>query len=287
MQGVFFIRVNKDSQDSYTKVEILIGQGMEELLPEEFYSYAPGGLWIEDRKDKTAIICYPEDMDAFLGFIDKAGIKVFKIQTISEKKLDYGALTKRYFRPIKIEGITIIPPWIKKRPQKSIVIEPGMAFGTGRHESTRLMMRLMGKIDIKDRHVIDIGCGSGILAIYASMLGAKSVVAVDNDFDAVLSAKRNMGLNRLEDIITLCADLNDIKGTFDIVLANLDIRTFEKNMKKIAEFIGKDSYLVISGVLRKERKLAMELFKDLVPIIEDYKNSWMGMVLTQKTSNPL
>jgi len=224
-------------------------------------------------------------MDAFLGFIEGAGIEVFKIRTTRERKLDYGMLTKRYFRPIKIEGITITPPWIKKRPLKSMVIEPGMAFGTGRHESTRLMMRLMGKIDIKGRDVIDIGCGSGILSIYASTLGAKSIVALDNDFDAVLSAKKNMAFNRLDDIAIICADLNDINGAFDIVLANLDIRTFQKNIKKIAKLMEKNSYLVVSGVLKRERKLTMDIFKDFEPVIEDYKNSWMGMVLIQKASN--
>ena len=108
-----------------------------------------------------------------------------------EPEQDYAELTKKYFRPIQIEGLTILAPWNKtKRKGPRILIEPGMAFGTGRHESTRLMIKLMGSIDFKGKKVLDIGCGSAILSLYAALLGAKKVLAVDNDEDTVLSARK-------------------------------------------------------------------------------------------------
>ncbi len=89
-----------------------------------------------------------------------------------------------------------------------------MAFGTGRHESTRLMMKMMRDVDFTGKRVLDLGCGSGLLSLYARLKGAKYVYAVDNDLDAVLSAQKNVLLNEASGIELVCADLKDVRGRY-------------------------------------------------------------------------
>ncbi|HOP85024.1 MAG TPA: 50S ribosomal protein L11 methyltransferase [Syntrophorhabdaceae bacterium] len=266
-------------EQKYIQVEVHLEKGAEELLPEGIYDSAKKGLWIEENKDSSIIRCFPDNMEEFFKILRNTGLKIKDVEIKEVAFPDYSELTMKYFKPISVYGVKIIPPWSKKMPQGSIIIHPGMAFGTGRHESTKLMIKLMQKIDFKGKHVIDIGCGSGILAIFARMRGAKSVVAVDNDLDAVLSAKKNTMLNKLNKISIVCADIKDIKGSFDVVLANLDIRTFQKNGKKIEGYLKTNSLLIISGILKKEKKNIFEVFKDLQCIVEEHKNSWEGMIL--------
>lgn len=271
--------MNKKKPEKHYRLTIYIEKGAEELLPEEIYDYAKRGLWIEEDKDSSIIKCYPENIELFLTALKDAGLKIKDVSIEEEEVPDYSEITKKYFKAITVSGVRIVPPWAKKIPKNSIIIEPGMAFGTGRHESTKIMIELMQKIDFNNRSVIDIGCGSAILAIYASMLGAKTIIAVDNDSDAVLSAKKNIDLNKMGNIHLICAHLNDLNGSFDIVLANLDIRTLQIYAKKIGNYLKKDGVIIVSGILKKERKHALELFKGYKCIIEEQKNAWTGMIL--------
>lgn len=264
----------------YKRVDILVEKGTEELLPEETYAFlSNSGIWIEEKGEDVVIKSYPEDIDGYLNHLWGLKIGIKQINVEKEEQQDYGDLTKKYFRPIKIDDITIMAPWNKQKGQGiHIVIEPGMAFGTGRHESTRIMMKLMKQADVKGKKVLDIGCGSGILSLYAALLGAKSITAIDNDPDAIFSAKKNVSLNNTDRIMLACTDIQDVSGTYDIVLANLDIRTFTLFSEKIKGLVKKDGYIVISGILGKDRKRALALFHPFIPIYAERKNAWCGFV---------
>ena len=154
-----------------------------------------------------------------------------------------------------------------------------MAFGTGRHESTRIMIKLMADMDFRGKKVLDVGCGSGILALYAHALGAKKVYAVDNDLDAVLNAQKNASLNTADAMRVACANLMDIKGTFDVVLANIDIKTFSEFSERVASLVEKDGFLLVSGVLKKNKDKLLHLFHGWDLIRFNQKNSWCGFLL--------
>ncbi|MCX5803665.1 MAG: 50S ribosomal protein L11 methyltransferase [Proteobacteria bacterium] len=262
-----------------TRVEILVEKGIEELLPEELYALSNSGIWIEEKGSNVLIKCYPENIKMFLDTLNQLKIPVVGVDMVKEELQDYAELTRKYFRPIKIENIMILPPWSKNRyGKRPIIIEPGMAFGTGRHESTKLMFKLMKLIDIKDKKVLDIGCGSGILSLYAHLLGAKKITAIDNDIDTVLSAKKNISLNHMRNIELICTDIQDIHGTYDIILANLDIRTFTDHSQKIMDLVKKHGYIIISGVLGRDKKSILPLFRPFPPIKVEKKNSWIGFI---------
>jgi ribosomal protein L11 methyltransferase len=264
-----------------TRVDIFAAKGTEELLPEEAYSLlSNAGIWVEEKGEDIVIKAYPKDVEAFLEQLRLANIKIKKVNVETEKELDYAELTKKYFRPIRIDDVTIVAPWNKtKRDGVRIVIEPGMAFGTGRHESTRIMLKLMKQADFRGKTVLDIGCGSAILSLYASLLGAKKVEAIDNDPDAVESANKNIALNNARSVTAACNDLRDVSGRYDVVLANLDIRTFTAFSDKVKGLVKKNGTIIISGVLGKDKKRVLDLFLPLAPLHAEKKNAWIGLVL--------
>lgn len=270
----------KNEEFAKTRVDVLLEKGAEELLPEELYTMLYGsGLWIEEKRDGTIIRAYSQDVSAFIDYLKKLDLKIKDIAIVQEQPVDYSELTRRYFRPIKIEDMTIIAPWNKKvKHNRHILIEPGMAFGTGRHESTRLMFKLMKDVNMKDRSVLDLGCGSGILSLYANHLGAKRIVAVDNDTDAVESAKKNVDLNCVNNLELICADITKIKGLFDIILANLDIKTFMCHASHIKKLLPIGGIIIVSGVLVKNTKNVAMLFHPLSLLRSVKKNSWCGLV---------
>jgi ribosomal protein L11 methyltransferase len=265
---------------SRRRVDITVKKGAQELFPESFYEELPAsGIWIEEKGESAVIKCYPENVSTFLKTLRSLKIPTKDVLVTDEPEQDYAEMTKKYFRPIQIEGLTILAPWNKtKHKGPRILIEPGMAFGTGRHESTRLMIKLMGGIDFKGKKVLDIGCGSAILSLYAALLGAKKVLAVDNHEDTVISARKNIELNSTSVIEIVCSDLQQVKGAYDIVLANIDIRTFRATSPHILTLLRKGGHLLVSGILGRDKKELLSLFSSLSCLRVEQKNSWRGFV---------
>jgi ribosomal protein L11 methyltransferase len=277
--------VKHPEQHTGTRVELQVKKGVEELLPEELYLLSGGGVWTEERGGSVLLRFYPDDPEAFLEAVKAARVPTEEMRVEEEEPKDYSALTRQYFRPIRIEDLTVLPPWSKSRPKgPSLIIEPGMAFGTGRHESTRLMIKIMKSMDLKAKSVLDLGCGSAILALYASLLGARTVKAVDNDPDTVGNAEKNIALNKAANIEVACADLAGTEGAYDVVLANLDIRTFTAHSGKVMGLMGPGAQLVVSGILGRDRARLLALFEPLALDLMEKKNSWRGFLF--QAGNP-
>ena len=134
-----------------------------------------------------------------------------------------------------------------------ILIQPRMAFGSGTHETTSLILQEMSKMDFKGKSVADCGCGTGILGIFASMLGAKSVLAFDYDSCCVENAKTNMQLNNVANMNVQQAKLdilNDKK--FDCILANINKNILIENMEFLANAVNENGTLILSGFYSKD-----------------------------------
>ncbi|MDA2918424.1 50S ribosomal protein L11 methyltransferase [Desulfobacterota bacterium AH_259_B03_O07] len=152
------------------------------------------------------------------------------------------------------EKVVIRPPWEQYLPRNDeIVIEinPSMAFGTGHHETTRLCIRGIEHLlkTISPKRVIDVGCGSGILSIVASLLGAKEIVALDIDQVAVKEAKNNFERNLLKKNIKLvCGYIDSVKGKFDLIVANISVETIILMRNELKNRLSPDGLLLISGI---------------------------------------
>ena len=131
----------------------------------------------------------------------------------------------------------------------NVIISPRMSFGTGHHETTRLMSEEILGMDLSGKKVIDLGCGTGILAIIASLQGARSVTAIDHDEQAVQNTRENIGLNCLDNIRTRCMALDQVDETgYDLVMANINRNVLHRHMDKITGIAGKNALLLLSGI---------------------------------------
>jgi ribosomal protein L11 methyltransferase len=278
--------MNQSQPERSIRVEILVKKGQEELLSDDLYKLSGRGFWLEDQGELVLLKCYPDNPYAFLQYLPLSGLEIANVTVEQEVPKDYAELTRQYFRPIRIGDLIIRAPWNKKRGNgREIIIEPGMAFGTGRHESTRIMIKLMNVVVFKGKTVLDIGCGSGILALYAHLLGAGKIIAVDNDLDAVFNAKKNTALNRADNIDLICANIQDIRVAFDVVLANLDIKTFSAYSPRFFDLLHQKGRLIVSGILNKEKDHFLSLFREWVLLDICRKNAWSGFLL-QKADMP-
>jgi len=267
---------------SVVRVDITVRKGVEEALGAEFYGLS-GGIWIEDAGTEVLLKCYPPDSEAFLSYL--AGLKPppGSWRTVREEEKDYVSEVRRLFTPVRVGDVTILPPWRKtKRKGKVIVIEPGMAFGTGRHESTRLMIGMMGSLGMKGKRVLDVGSGSGILSTYARLLDAASVVAIDNDPLAAIAARKGFALNGADHILLACAGPGAIKKRFDVVLANLDFDTFRKHGREVAALVDDGGYLIASGIERQYAPDAPSLFPLMTLVRKRRLGDWHAFVFRKR-----
>ena len=260
------------------RVDIALRKGAEEALDPEFYALS-GGIWVEERDASVLLKCYPTDSEAFLSYLAKSKPPLNRWKMVPEEEKDYVSVVRRLFTPVRVGDVTILPPWRKtKRKGPVIVIEPGMAFGTGRHESTRLMIGMMGTIDVKGRRVLDVGSGSGVLAVYARLLGAASVAAIDNDPLAVIAANKGFRLNGAVDILLACAGPGALKAKFDVVVANLDFDTFRQHGRDIVSLVDDGGYLIAGGIEKQYAPQVTPLFEPMTPVRKKRLRDWYGFL---------
>ncbi|NMC57708.1 MAG: 50S ribosomal protein L11 methyltransferase [Eubacteriaceae bacterium] len=192
---------------------------------------------------------------------------------------------KKYYKTVFIEDIAVVPSWddeaIKNnKDKKMIILEPGAAFGTGLHETTKMCMKYLNAYVKKGDLVYDIGCGSGILAILASILKADFVVATDIDDVAVSAAKKNIALNNISNISVQKGDLLSVcDKKADVIAANI-IAPILKNMIPLTkQFLKDKAVLILSGILADqaddiEKVLTDNKFKILNTVTQ---GDWTGI----------
>lgn len=190
----------------------------------------------------------------------------FAVRKIADQ--DWGEQWKKYFKPVRIyKNIVIKPTWERYTPSgRDIVIEidPGMAFGTGQHPSTRMCLEALEEILMKERtarkrSVLDIGTGTGILGIAAAKLGADRVVAVDIDPKAAEIAQENVDINQVKGKVSVMnMDIANLDGSFDIIVANLTAETIIKLRGHIVPMLAAGGYLILSGIIEQRAQLVEE-----------------------------
>ncbi|ERI90245.1 ribosomal protein L11 methyltransferase [Clostridiales bacterium oral taxon 876 str. F0540] len=180
---------------------------------------------------------------------------------------DWANNWKKYYKPTKIgQKIVIKPIWEEysaKEDEIIVEMDPGMAFGTGTHETTKMCIEALEKYVSKDTTVFDIGTGSGILAITAAKLGAKKVVGVDLDPVAVDSAAGNVKFNNLTSIEILHGNLMEVvSGKAEVVVANIIADVIIFLASDVKKFIEKEGYFICSGIIRERKDDVVNKLKD-------------------------
>ena len=220
-----------------------------------------------EHKGKFAVVkgyfSEEDNIDEIIAYINKKveeikslGIDVGEGKVEFEKMYeeDWANNWKKYYKPSKVgEKIVAKPIWEEyevKDEELVVELDPGMAFGTGEHETTRMCIQALEKYVQKDSTVFDVGCGSGILAIAAAKLGAKLAVGVDLDPVAVESAKENVGFNNIDNIEILHGNLIEvIDGKADIVVANIIAEIICILTEDVSRVIKPNGNFITSGII--------------------------------------
>ena len=178
---------------------------------------------------------------------------------------DWAARSQADLRHVRVGRIVVAPPWDVPHvapDEVPVIIRPSMGFGTGHHATTRLCLRLLQRIDCAGKRVLDVGTGSGVLALAAARLGASEAVGIDVDADALASAGENLELNgqvrpRVRFVL---ADLCDLKDTADIVLANLTGAALVASAQALVRCVRPGGVLVLSGFQTHESDALVRAF---------------------------
>lgn len=289
---------------SFSAVDIRSGE--VDLVLAIVDDFAPAA--VEERHDSMRVFfSSPAARDSARAALAEANYSVESVDVDDE---DWARRSQEQLRPITVGRITVAPPWasqssvasrqppvaslpseVRSRQSRvegieplTIVIEPSMGFGTGHHATTRLCLEALQGIDLVNRFVLDVGTGSGVLALAANRLGAAGAVGIDSDPDAIQSARENLRLNPgAGDVTFRMADLRtDLRTGFplaDVVTANLTGALLAREAAALALAVRPGGFLVISGLLADERAAVVKAFAPARVVWERTEDEWVGLAL--------
>jgi len=197
------------------------------------------------------------DLDETLKSLEALGGIEYHVSAIEDK--NWNEEWEKNYPPVfidkKIYVRTSFHP-SKEKVEYEILIDPKMSFGTGHHDTTSVMMQQMLAIEFDGRQVLDMGCGSGILSIFASMRGAASVEAIDIDEWAYRNAVENCKANRVSNVTVVQGDANAISGqAYDIILANINRNIILEDLEKYVKKLVPGGHLLVSGFLQEDEAI--------------------------------
>lgn len=258
----------------------------------------PGGLWDPTappppEPPPTVIawrVCFADaaTRDAALEAVDAQALDGVTSAAVDLPDDDWVARSQAALTAVHAGRFIVAPPWDLPATTpdgvQMIVIEPSMGFGTGHHQTTRLCLAAMSALDLAGRTVLDLGTGSGVLAMAASLLGARDVRGVDIDADAIAAAVRSAALNELPAPVAF--DTADVfvnpPTPAEVVLANLTGAMLIRSAREIAALTAPGGTLVISGFMEYERpgvEAALDVFEVAARSQED---EWCAAVLRRR-----
>lgn len=199
---------------------------------------------------------------------------------------DWSTAWKKYYKPFHIsDRVVIKPSWEDYTAgENDIIIEmdPGMAFGTGTHETTRMCAQLLEQYFKKGDSILDVGCGTGILSIIAAKLGASRAVAVDVDEVAVRITSQNSSLNNVENAVKAqTGQLDDVKKEkFDVVIANIIANVIVDISEAITYYLKAGGCFITSGIIRERRDEVIKAYmkQGFEKVNELQDGEWVAMV---------
>ena len=231
------------------------------------------------------------DLDALKKNCAENGIETGSLETV--KRIvdgdDWIEIWRKHYRPIELGNVLICPAWIERKPkegQVEIIIDSNMAFGTGEHETTSMVISLMQNYVKNAETVIDVGTGSGILGIAAAKLGAKKVVMTDIDYVAVKSAKHNCEINGVADKceVDLNNLLDDKNITGDLVLANITADVLLILSESIPSHVKNGGVLIMSGIIKSRVNEVIDRYSaiDFELVQRKDEGEWIALVMKKK-----
>lgn len=243
-------------------------------------------------EEEDHFICYkdcPINPEEFREQISNLpGVQSEVSYKICEEK-NWNAEWEANYKPIAVDDVCYIrAEFHEPNPSfnNEIIIRPEMAFGTGHHETTYMMIGVMNSLDFSDCKVLDYGCGTGILSVFAAQKGANSVLGIDIEKPAVENAKVHQQINDLDQF-----DMNFLLGglevltaeKYDIILANINRRVLLETKSDILNYLSSKGTLIMSGILKSDEELIIDKYSDSFDLIEKKeKGEWLCFLWKSK-----
>ncbi|MBE6583617.1 MAG: 50S ribosomal protein L11 methyltransferase [Ruminococcaceae bacterium] len=222
--------------------------------------------------------------------VEKGGFSEYEVELIGHNEEDWANSWKEFYKPFKIGRIVIVPAWEKYEAQDGEIIvsmDPGMAFGTGTHETTRLIIGLLQKYVKEGMSLLDVGTGSGILAICGAKLGANPCRAYDIDPMSVRVANENIAESGLSGVISceqsdLLTQVKNIAGGYDIICANIVADIIIRMTPDVAPFMSQKTVLLVSGIIAERCDDVVNCFEQNgFKIVEkSIDNGWCALAVS-------
>lgn len=246
---------------------------------------------VEERHDSTRV--FFSSSAARNSARDVFAAAGFTSEPVDVDDEDWARRSQENLKPVTIDRVTIAPPWrtptSDPQPLTShlqplvVVIQPSMGFGTGHHATTRLCLRALQAVDLTGRFVLDVGTGSGVLAIAAVRLGAARAVGIDHDADAILAANENLTLSQgVERVEFQIADLSAAHlPAADVVTANLTGAVLIRSAARLLDLVRPDGTLIVSGLLEDERNEVGRTLSGPPTTIfwEQHEDGWVALAM--------
>lgn len=255
----------------------------------------PGGLWdptyppIPDPPPtplKWRVFFQDEDVREAAVRAVFTAFPSFTLERSDIPDEDWAARSQQSLTAVHAGDFIVAPPWdLPADPGTAtvIVIEPSMGFGTGHHATTRMCLRLLSNVDVAEKDVLDLGTGSGVLAMAAALRGARTVVAIDVDVDAIQSAETSATLNTLPDTIEFrVADFRNAPvSSANLVLANLTGGMLTSAARDIAKLVRAGGSLILSGFDHTEVDSVVAAFASFTERSRLSEDTWVALHLQQ------
>jgi len=245
---------------------------------------------VEEPPGRVAICAYLPDTDEGRRKCQEVGERVSAqvpesaCATRSLAEESWASAWKEHWRPTRVGRVVVCPTWLDFAPGADdllIRLDPEMAFGTGAHESTRLCLAALQKIVKLGDRVLDLGCGTGVLAIAAVMLGAAEAVAVDNDPIAAQTTRRNADRNGCgPSVLALVGDAcRSVRGPYDVAVANIDVSIVGRLVAEVAPLIPPGGHYVAGGLIAPQEEQVRAAFEGAFAVEEALReNSWRCLI---------
>lgn len=282
--------VIEDSVEPEREHEDRFGE-IYDLNPEDYpaegvlvKAYLPANSFLKETVQEIS-----ESIDKLKEFNLDTGKKAITTTEVDEE--DWATAWKKYYHPVKISGrFTIVPTWEMYEPVESdeliIELDPGMAFGTGTHPTTVMCLQALEKYVKPEDYVIDVGTGSGVLAIGAALLDAGEILALDLDEVAVAAAKENISLNKCDSKVEVKQGdlLESVSGKADLIVANILAEVIVTFSADAYELLAPGGLFIVSGIISAKKDMVKEdlIAKGFELVESVVMEDWVALIARKK-----